>query len=232
MAVVIAAMPPRPGPLSRRAVLRLASAFGWTGVWARRRLARAATPLADEPLQIQPLGPVPNAALALVERALASTFAFRLERLPVNAMPPEAYYLPRKRYRAELVMAALSKQTPARIIGVTALDISTTKGAHADWGILGLGDIGGRACVISSFRCNKRAASAGAAAIRLAKVAVHEVGHTLGLQHCPTVGCLMEDASGSVLTVDRETELCAACRDRLAAAGFTVRRPAFRWAAP
>lgn len=219
----------RPAPLSRRAVLQLAGAVGWAGAWGATRPARGAATRGGEPLQIQPLGPVPNAEMELIARALAGTFEFRIERLPLASMPAEAYYLPRQRYRAELVTAALTRQTTARIIGVTALDISTTKGAHADWGILGLGDIGGRACVISSFRCKKRAASAGAAAIRLAKVAVHEVGHTLGLQHCPTVGCLMEDASGSVLTVDRETELCSACRDRLATAGFTVRRPAFSW---
>jgi protein-L-isoaspartate O-methyltransferase len=38
-----------------------------------------------------------------------------------------------------------------------------------------------------------------------------------------------KDANGSVLTLDRENELCPACRDRLAALGFTVRRPGFRW---
>jgi len=221
----------RPASLSRRAVLRVAASAACTGLWGGARRAHAAPPPGGAPLKVQPLGPMANAELELVERALAGTFDFHIERLPVEAMPAEAYYLPRKRYRAEIVTAALTRQTPARIVGVTALDISTTKGEHADWGILGLGDIGGRACVVSSFRCKKRAANAVAASIRLAKVAVHEVGHTLGLQHCPNVGCLMEDANGSVLTLDHETELCPSCRDRLAAAGFTVRRPAFRWSA-
>jgi archaemetzincin len=223
--------PPR--ALGRRAVLRWAIGSGAAGaVWAVRSRAGAAGADRPEVLKVQPLGPVPRGELDLVEGALCGFFHFRIERLPVDSMPAAAYYLPRRRYRADLIIEALARQSPARILGVTALDISTTKDDHADWGILGLGAISGRACVISSFRCKRRASTATAPAIRLAKIAVHEVGHTLGLQHCPNVGCLMEDANGSVLTCDRDTDLCPSCRDRLVALGFTVRRPGFRWPAP
>jgi archaemetzincin len=79
--------------------------------------------------------------------------------------------------------------------------------------------------VISSFRCRKRASGPEHARVRLAKTAVHEIGHTLGLAHCPRRGCLMEDAEGSVLTSDREFDLCADCRARLRAAGHAAREP-------
>jgi len=179
-------------------------------------------------LQLQPFGPVPARQLDLIGRALTATFDFRIARLPVLSMPAEAYYLPRKRYRAELILAALMKQTRERILAVTALDISTTKEPVVDWGILGLGTIGGRTAVVSSYRCRRRAPSTRVAEIRLAKVAVHEIGHTLGLPHCPHRGCLMEDAAGSVLTTDRERDLCPTCRARLATLGFAVKR-GFAW---
>ena len=88
----------------------------------------------------------------------------------------------------------------------------------SDWGILGLATIDGKACVLSAFRCRRGVGRARARA-RLGKVAVHEIGHTLGLEHCSTVGCLMEDARGTVTTTDREYDLCARCRNILARSG-------------
>jgi len=97
------------------------------------------------------------------------------------------------------------------VIGVTTADISTTKGEHEDWGIFGLARISGRVCVVSTHRLRARGAGEERFLKRLSTVARHEVGHTLGLRHCATVGCIMEDAKGSVATVDRARDLCDAC---------------------
>jgi archaemetzincin len=146
-------------------------------------------------------------------------------------LPKRAYYRPRGRYRAEIlleVLAELARQRTERterILGLTSVDISTSKPPHEDWGILGLASVGGQACVLSSFRCQRRAKSSAHAVTRLAKTAVHELGHTFGLEHCPNRGCLMEDGGGSVLTTDRETDLCSACRGKLTARG-TLRQGA------
>jgi archaemetzincin len=64
------------------------------------------------------------------------------------------------------------------------------------------------------------------------KVAVHEIGHTLGLPHCPTTGCLMEDAGGKVATVDGEFDLCERCRARLRDAGHAAPTVTPPWPRP
>jgi archaemetzincin len=53
---------------------------------------------------------------------------------------------------------------------------------------------------------------------RLWKTTIHELGHTLGLEHCPNVGCVMEDGKGTVKTTDREKELCPSCAAKYAEA--------------
>ncbi len=196
-----------------------------------RRLLGALVPLllaaasaSAETIFLQPLGPeIPEADVALVKTALESFYAATVETLPRLPMPPEAYYPPRQRYRAEKLLDFLHTVKPGeRILGLTALDISTTKGTFVDWGLLGLGDLDGLAAVISTFRCKKTARSAQQVRERLAKTAVHEIGHTLGLPHCPTPHCLMQDARGKVSTTDGEYDLCPLCRARLRAAGHVI----------
>ncbi len=170
-------------------------------------------------LVIQPLG----RAAALIEpvaQALTTFYDISVTIAPGVALPQRAYYRPRGRYRAEILLDVLAEIAPPnteRVLGLTSTDISTSKPPHEDWGILGLASVGGQACVLSSFRCQRRAKSPKHAAERLAKTAVHELGHTFGLEHCPNRGCLMEDGGGSVLTTDRETDLCAECRAKLMA---------------
>jgi len=150
----------------------------------------------------------------------------------LEPLPAAAFYAARGRYRAEKLLERLTglHESAFRVLGVTAADISTTKGDVPDWGILGLASIDGRACVLSSFRCRRSARDARHAAERLGKTAVHELGHTFGLEHCPTRGCLMHDGEGTVLTTDAERDLCSACRSKLTARGFLRTSARSPWA--
>jgi len=188
-------------------------------------------------IYIQPLGEaLPDADVALARQALIAFYALPVQVLPRADLPQQAYYAPRRRYRAERLLDFLGPRLPGdglRILGLTSTDISTTKGRFSDWGVLGLATLDGRACVISAFRCHKKASSTLHARIRLAKVAVHEVGHNFGLEHCPTRSCLMEDARGKVSTTDREHDLCARCRQELHRRGYRFpEAPAIPWPKP
>ena len=200
--------------------------------------ARAwAEPAADRALCLQPLGPALEAeAVTAVEQALGAVYALPVRRLPPEPLPGQAYHAPRRRYRAERLLEFLTPRLPPegwRILGLTGVDISTTKDRYPDWGVLGLADLDGPAGVISMFRCRKGALGEAHARTRLAKVAVHEVGHALGLPHCGARGCLMEDAAGKVATLDREVDLCPRCRARLRALGRSIpEAPRLPWLRP
>jgi len=220
---------------TRRALLRLAAGVGVSLSFSRAR-AHAA-PVQRAFLYLQPLGDeLPADDVALVKAALGGIIGLAVKVLPPAAMPTAAWYAPRRRYRADKLLDFLDPRLPpdgTRILGLTGTDISTTKGKVYDWGVLGLGRIDGRSSVISRFRCAKNSRGPAHARERLAKVAVHETGHTLGLEHCPTRGCLMEDAEGQVATCDREYDFCARCRGLLAAAGRAIpSAPDIPWPRP
>jgi archaemetzincin len=184
------------------------------------RAAEAGAPL----IVLQPLGAtLPATELEAVSAAIAAFYAVRVTLAEPLALPRSAFYAKRQRYRAERLLDFLVAEgnRHARVtLGLTAVDISTTKGDFEDWGILGLATLDGRSAVLSSFRCKRAAKNAAHARTRFAKTAVHELGHSFGLEHCPTPGCIMHDGEGSVLTTDTEHDLCPATRARLTSAGM------------
>ena len=130
-------------------------------------------------------------------------------------LPKQAYYHPRNRFRADSLIRiqkrSISRQ-PGRvkILGLTNLDISTTKGEFMDWGVFGLGYLPGNSSVVSTFRLG----SDELLIERLKKVCIHELGHNFGLRHCTSDSlCIMADACGKRLTVDRaELRFCTQCK--------------------
>ena len=209
-------------------VAALASAweFASPGSWAHAQPSRTTVADADlrDPATITictlPLGKYDRRLLRTAESGIQYLYGFSIKRLEARAMPRKAYYKPRKRYRAEKLLDYINERVRDpdcfAVIGFTRLDISTTKGDRYDWGILGLGEVGGTAAVVSSYRLVRRVKRR-MAGMRTIKVVNHELGHVLGLDHYDgEAGCVMNDAKGTVKTVDREKGLlCQPSRDFL-----------------
>ena len=164
-------------------------------------------------IEIQPLGAVNVKQISAVRDGLKKSFNGTVSVRRSIPLPKVAFYPSRGRYRAERLitfLTAVVRDRHTKVIGLTAADISTTKDRFPDWGVFGLGNVGGKACVVSTFRLKGSRAFAQA-------VAIHEVGHTFGLNHCPHRGCVMQDAKGTIQTLKTETgQFCGTCRTFLA----------------
>ena len=146
-------------------------------------------PVYKSSVVIQPLGNVNHKNVEEL-RAYIKVFIGSVTVNDPLEFPESLYFSPNKRYRADKTIKWLSTmaQKGEIYLGITTLDISTTKGDYKDFGILGLGYKPGNACVISSFRLKDKN--------KIPILAIHELGHTFGLPHCPEKGCYMKDAEG------------------------------------
>ncbi len=161
-----------------------------------------------------------------LEKAVERCYGFQTIRMDAQSLPQHAYTDAKSpRYRADSLLRFLRQQKPDSIrtmLGFTSKDISTSKRdsdgniqkpewKYADWGVFGLGYLGGDACVVSTYRLKAKPESKFTE--RFLKVCLHEIGHNLGLTHCKSNQCLMRDAVEKLSTIDDESmELCGKCR--------------------
>lgn len=169
-------------------------------------------------IAIQPLDFADKNLLSALTNEIESYYHFNVILLDNITIYKEAYYPPRNRYRADKLINILKLNKPVDanyIIGITTNDISTTKGNIPDFGIMGLGFCPGKSCVVSTFRL--RTTNRVLLKNRLLKIALHEIGHNLGLPHCIISDkCMMHDAEANIHQIDKENlELCSHCKKKI-----------------
>ncbi len=178
-----------------------------------------------------PLGSVDPRTLDSIAVAVRCALGVRVVRLEQHALPGQARSMFRtERYRADSLLNYLGGTVAGGdtlVLGVTRVDVSTTKrdpdgsirapiARYRDFGVFGLAQLRGRAGLISTFRL-QRAPTTTTVTERICKVAIHEVGHMLGLQHCPDTQCVMRDALEHLASIDVETRNpCKRCQQRIA----------------
>ncbi|MGR3856463.1 Zn-dependent protease [Chryseobacterium indologenes] len=156
---------------------------------------------------IQPFKDINDETVAKVAEGIRNVYP-NVKVLDAIEFPENTYYKERNRYRADSIIKFLNKGTKEGFvtIGLTAKDISATRGKIRDFGIMGLGYRPGKACVASSFRLSIENRDE-----QFYKIAIHELGHTQGLPHCPEKMCFMRDAEGKNPT-NEETDFCKKCK--------------------
>jgi archaemetzincin len=157
--------------------------------------------------------------VAHVSRHLAQ--AFERPVLPWHApeRPRHAFDPRRRQHASGAILRWLGETGPrgGKVLGVTDRDLFIPILTY----VFGEAQLGGRAAVVSIARLVEDVELTGPQLLveRLAKEAVHEVGHAFGLVHCGTEGCVMS-RSPAVREVDEKSSLpCAECRARLSQEG-------------
>jgi archaemetzincin len=167
---------------------------------------------------IQPFVDISSTDVEKVTKELKKYYKKIVIKTPIE-FPRTSLNQSRTRHRADSLISYLNNRTKEGhlTIGLTSIDISTTKGKYTDWGIMGLSYCPGKSCIASSFRLkgvNKLE--------KLFKVAIHELGHTQGLPHCPENTCFMQDAKGRD-PINEEKEFCPKCKAVLIKAGWELK---------
>ena len=174
-------------------------------------------PVEKQVVALQPFKGADKRIVDWLTAGIPAALQVRLVVLEPAELPAAAWYRPRVRYIADSLLVFLDKKAAgkySRVIGYTDKDISTRKGDIANWGVLGLGSCPGRSCVISGFRAGKNKVGETQLKARMITLALHELGHTWGLQHCADRACLMKDAQGKMNRDDANT-YCKKCRNYL-----------------
>ncbi|QHS62909.1 Zn-dependent protease [Chitinophaga agri] len=163
---------------------------------------------------ILPLGRVKDVQIRQAYEGIRKIYP-KTTVLPAQDMPAFTYYEPRNRNRADSLIAWMNRMAkPNEIyVGITMQDISTSKGMFSDYGVMGLGYCPGKACIISSYRLKNKQ--------HFFKLVIHELGHNMGLSHCPVATCYMRDAKGGDPTAE-ETGFCTRCSAFLRKKGWDL----------
>lgn len=181
-------------------------------------LIASSAPAALLNISLIPCGPVSEEVLVYLEEGLCREFGAEVRRGQPTAVPASAYAPKRRQYLAdaftELVPpATLSRRNLALVVTAVDLYVPTLNF------VFGLADLRRHVAVISLARLSPefygQRSNPKLVNQRALKEAVHEVGHLLGLSHCPDPACIMFFSNTLADTDRKGPGFCPTCRRQL-----------------
>lgn len=165
-------------------------------------------------IAVSPIGEHEDGCIQAVMREVERLFGYPCEIIPILTEVEFAYNEKRDQYHSTIILEKLTESAPAealKVIGITHVDLFIPILTH----VFGEAQLGGTSCIISSYRLDQALSSAGLGSSfesRVVKEAIHELGHTFKLRHCPEKTCIMHYCR-SVNDVDHKSgQFCRYCR--------------------
>ena len=155
-----------------------------------------------------------------LEKQLKSYFPEVVLKKQILTLPTEHYNKERNRYRGTGLFEELGKHRNGdAVIGLTDYVIFKPNEISQTYGIMGVSPVGTYKCVVSS-----KIPSSGKKQSddNFVKLALHELGHAFGLNHCPDQHCYMVDAEHK-MKFPQTTGFCESCKTKLNAKGWTIK---------
>jgi archaemetzincin len=163
---------------------------------------------------IAPMGDFDPRLLSAVGREIERVFHASVCVRPLLDDWSFAFDAGREQFHSTPILRRLSDAAPPEAFKVLALadvDLFIPILTH----VYGEAQLGGKACIVSTHRLN---AGSGIhclsekAFARVAKEAVHELGHTFNLRHCTDSACVMHYCRSEADVDRKSSDLCRYCR--------------------
>jgi len=169
-------------------------------------------------IRLLPIGAPEGSDLPGLAATLAERFAARCEIEPSGLDPEFAFHPERQQYHSTQILRHMAARLPSeawRFLGITKVDLYIPILTF----VFGEAQLGRPCAVVSTYRLRQEyyglPPDPSLVQARLAKEAIHELGHTLELTHCRDYNCVMAP-SHAVEWIDlKGDQFCLSCAGRL-----------------
>jgi archaemetzincin len=167
-------------------------------------------------IYLLPLGAVPEEILLTIRKAVEPVFGLPTRLLPSRDLPWSCYDPHRDQYFSTGLIKQMLRRLPrdtGKVLGLTPVDLFIPIMKY----VFGEAQVSGKGAIISLFRLRPETygldPNRDLLGERIAKEAIHELGHTFGLTHCRDPLCVMNSSCLIGETDCKGTELCPTCQE-------------------